>query len=193
MLEDVYKYFRRDIPTLRGVNLTVERGEFVFVTGPSGAGKTTIVPHLQALLPDWDVFETDILSDSGGDWAVIKHNWLRVAAFLARAGRPCVLCGTMQPDQLSGCPEYDLFGAVHWLALACDPAALAGRLAARPAWRGCDPAFIREHQAYLGWFRDQAAAPDPPLALLDTTAAAPEETARQIKAWIDGRWPEANR
>jgi cell division transport system ATP-binding protein len=43
VLEDVYKYFRPDVPTLRGVNLTVERGEFVFVTGPSGAGKSTLL------------------------------------------------------------------------------------------------------------------------------------------------------
>lgn len=43
VLEDVYKYFKPDVPTLRGVNLTVERGEFVFVTGPSGAGKSTLL------------------------------------------------------------------------------------------------------------------------------------------------------
>ena len=42
-LEDVYKFFRPDVPTLRGVNLEVERGEFVFVTGPSGAGKSTLL------------------------------------------------------------------------------------------------------------------------------------------------------
>jgi len=43
VLEDVYKYFRRDIPTLRAINLMVERGEFVFVTGPSGSGKSTLL------------------------------------------------------------------------------------------------------------------------------------------------------
>ncbi len=43
VFEEVYKYFRRDQPTLRGINLTIERGEFCFVTGPSGAGKSTLL------------------------------------------------------------------------------------------------------------------------------------------------------
>lgn len=42
-MEEVYKYFRRDVPTLRNVNLTVHSGEFVFVTGRSGAGKSTLL------------------------------------------------------------------------------------------------------------------------------------------------------
>ena len=46
VMEEVYKYFRRDIPTLRNVNLTVHRGEFVFVTGPSGSGKSTLLQLL---------------------------------------------------------------------------------------------------------------------------------------------------
>jgi cell division transport system ATP-binding protein len=43
VLEDVYKFFRPDQPTLRGVDLSVERGEFAFITGPSGAGKSTLL------------------------------------------------------------------------------------------------------------------------------------------------------
>jgi hypothetical protein len=89
------------------------------VTDPSGAGKTAIVLALQQLLPDWDVFETDILWDSGGDWTMVKCNWLRIAQQIAQrpAGNPTILCGTILPDQIAGCPSLPLFSAVHWLAL----------------------------------------------------------------------------
>jgi cell division transport system ATP-binding protein len=48
VFEDVHKAYRADSPVLRGLNLTIERGEFVFFTGPSGAGKSTLLRLLYA-------------------------------------------------------------------------------------------------------------------------------------------------
>lgn len=41
-LYKVSKYYE-GVPALRDVSFTVDKGEFVFVTGPSGAGKTTLL------------------------------------------------------------------------------------------------------------------------------------------------------
>jgi cell division transport system ATP-binding protein len=38
----VYKVFEKDIKALDDVTFSIEKGEFVFLTGPSGAGKTTV-------------------------------------------------------------------------------------------------------------------------------------------------------
>lgn len=48
VFEGVYKAFRSDCPVLRGFSLTIERGEFLFVTGPSGSGKSTLLRLLYA-------------------------------------------------------------------------------------------------------------------------------------------------
>ncbi len=160
------------------------------VTGPSGVGKTAVVSELQRLLPDWEIFETDILWDSGQDWQMIKCNWLRIADSLAARphGRPTILCGTMVPADLEACSERLYFQTIHWLALLCDADVLAQRLQARPAWRGCTEAFIAEHLQFADWLREQAAtAFDPPLTLLDTTHASIAQTAGQIRDWAVAR------
>jgi len=40
----------REVAALAGVNLAVERGEFVSIVGPNGSGKSTLARHLNGLL-----------------------------------------------------------------------------------------------------------------------------------------------
>ncbi len=49
-LDDVHKSFRT-LEVLRGIRLTVKRGECVCVIGPSGSGKTTLIRCINALEP----------------------------------------------------------------------------------------------------------------------------------------------
>tara|TARA_B100001248_G_scaffold261136_1_gene251309 strand:+ start:10393 stop:11046 length:654 start_codon:yes stop_codon:yes gene_type:complete len=45
-LQHVYKTYPGPVHALRGINLNIEKGEFAFITGPSGAGKTTLFKML---------------------------------------------------------------------------------------------------------------------------------------------------
>jgi cell division transport system ATP-binding protein len=47
-LQHVYKVYAGNTPALKDVCLNVSRGEFVFLIGPSGAGKTTLFRLLSA-------------------------------------------------------------------------------------------------------------------------------------------------
>ena len=42
-LKKVYDQGKIEVPALRGVDLTVEKGEFTTIFGPSGSGKTTLL------------------------------------------------------------------------------------------------------------------------------------------------------
>lgn len=51
-LRNVHKHYRTDrvdVHALRGIDLTIERGEYVTVMGPSGSGKTTLLEILGCL------------------------------------------------------------------------------------------------------------------------------------------------
>ena len=47
-LEDVFKTYENGTKALKGINLTIQDGEFVFIVGPSGSGKSTIIKMMTA-------------------------------------------------------------------------------------------------------------------------------------------------
>ena len=48
-LEKVYRDNSVPVQALRGINLIVNKGEFLVIAGPSGSGKTTLLNLLGAL------------------------------------------------------------------------------------------------------------------------------------------------
>ena len=152
------------------------------VTGASGVGKTAIVPELRRLLPDWAIFETDLMH--AADWQQQRSNWLRVAHAIAQSGRYTILCGTMLPADIDQCDYRPFFSQIYYLNLHCDDEMRAARLRARPTWRGCDEAFIEKHRQFAQWLLDQATtAFDPPLVTVETTHRSTQAVAAQIRVW----------
>lgn len=47
-LSHIYKTYHGPTHALRNINFEIEKGEFVFLTGPSGAGKTTLFKMISA-------------------------------------------------------------------------------------------------------------------------------------------------
>ena len=55
--------------TLRGIDMTVQTGEFILLTGRSGCGKTTLIRSLNGLIPHFypGEIQGDLLMD-GLNW-----------------------------------------------------------------------------------------------------------------------------
>ena len=79
-VEDLHKIYRMgdvEVPALRGVNLTIEGGEFVAVMGSSGSGKSTFMNILGCLdrptRGKYFLEGEEVGSLSADDWAHIRN------------------------------------------------------------------------------------------------------------------------
>ncbi len=50
-IRDLKKFYERETPVLKGINLDIYRGQIIGYIGPNGAGKTTTVKILTGILP----------------------------------------------------------------------------------------------------------------------------------------------
>lgn len=160
-----------------------------WIGGSAGAGKTTLAPLLRQELSGYVVFEGEAIDfwrfqGDPGDYSSLYNQWLKVAYEIALNGTRVVFLGIATPEQLDACTLRSRFSNLHYLGLVCDAAVQATRLRARPAWRDASsPAFITSACAFTQRLKD-AARRGGPLSLLDTTHHTPEESARQIAAWV---------
>jgi putative ABC transport system ATP-binding protein len=76
-LQKVYRMGDVEVPALRGINLTIERGEFVAVMGSSGSGKSTFMNIIGCLdRPTGGKYwleGEEVASLSADDWAHIRN------------------------------------------------------------------------------------------------------------------------
>jgi gluconate kinase len=149
------------------------------VTGASGTGKSTIAEPLRRRLPGCEVMETDvILHVAALGWDSWRNTWLQLAHAIGLNGRATLLCGALTPEQLEGLPGRCLVGPIHCCALDCPNEVLAGRLRARPAWRGWTEQRIADQQRFAATLRQQVRP------TFDTSVLDADAVADRVAAWV---------
>jgi hypothetical protein len=149
-----------------------------YVLAAPGSGKTTVAPHLRALLPgrvvlDWDAFMEPAGALAGVAIPQAPHTWAsygRLVRIIVEHIGPVdvVLLGVCTPHQLRGWPEGG------WLLLDCSDVERRTRLARRG-----------HPSATTGAVADAAVYRSLGLPVVDSTGREPREVAELIVETID--------
>ena len=70
LLRDVSKKYKNGVNALHNINLEVEHGEFVYVIGPTGSGKSTLIK----LLDGEEKPSTGVVNVSGTNVGKVRHS-----------------------------------------------------------------------------------------------------------------------
>lgn len=153
------------------------------LTGPWGAGKSTLVPHLARLLPevvvfDWDALLPGLSAATGRDartdastWDGLREMWIAVVRAVLAGGHDVLLCGPARPDVFSR-GTFD--GPVRCAYLDCPDEVLADRLRSR----GAREQDIADEVADMAALRASGYHP------LPAGGRTPQQLAAAVAAWV---------
>jgi thymidylate kinase len=168
----------------------------VFVTGVNGVGKTTVIPHLQELLPKADVRDFDergVPTSADREWRESETvHWLDVGRTNSAKNVTTIICGYAKPKEIHEFAER-MEIPVSVCVLVADAEALTARIAARyvtpedleelQRTTGKTVEKFTEDNIYIsGQFANDAREFD--YALLETSKKTPKETAAAIAEWL---------
>ncbi len=171
---------RKDLPVLKGLDLSIRPGEIVALVGPSGAGKSTISSLLLRL---YDPNEGRILLD-GRDLRELDPNWLRRRIGVV-SQEPILFSGSIAENIRYGRPEASE-AEVEAAARAANAHEFITRFP-----KGYDT-LVGERGVQLSGGQKQRVAiarallKDPPLLILDeATSALDAESEHLVKEALD--------
>lgn len=163
------------------------------VTGASGVGKTTVMQELRRILPEFDVFSTDI--DNFGTTASKleyqdRYNLLFHFAYaVSKSERGTIICGTLMPWDAEKCDTYNKFSEICFINLHCDDATRSHRLRNREDNAMWTDEMLKQHEEFSKWLIENAdTAYNPPMPTIDTTSTPPSQVAEQIKKYVLDKW-----
>ncbi|KAK4129514.1 P-loop containing nucleoside triphosphate hydrolase protein [Parathielavia appendiculata] len=97
-LKDVYfKYPTRDVSIFKGLNLTIEKGQFAALVGASGSGKTSIISLLERF---YDVNKGQILFNGKDITEMNVYEYRKLLSLVAQ--EPSLFHGTIRENILLG-------------------------------------------------------------------------------------------
>lgn len=180
-----FKYPTRDVPVFNGLNLRIEKGQYVAFVGPSGCGKTTIISLLERFY-DVETTQGKILCD-GIDLIKFKLNDYRRNVSLV-SQEPNLFRGTIRDNILFGLADPNSVSEER-IHEVCRDAYIHDLIISLP--EGYDTDVGQQGVSMSGGQKQRIAIAralirDPKILLLDeATSALDSESEKMVQAAID--------